>query len=121
MGLCVKFIDVDQTIGPDKVAGNTIIVGVILACRLQQQIRPVGDKRCAVQTGRRLEVITRLLALIAVVIFAPAWAGAAATLALLISSAIATFSVVQKQMKLYREKPTSWVKLARNVLFEIFI
>ena len=63
--------------------------------------------------------IALLLALIAIFFLAPGWAGAAAVIALSISFAISIFLVVHKQMTLYKEKPTSRVRLALNVLFEI--
>ena len=49
----------------------------------------------------------------------PGWAGALTNIVLFISFSIAIYSVVQKQIKLFREKSTSRVKLAWNVLFEI--
>ena len=63
--------------------------------------------------------IALLLALIAIFFLAPAWAATAVRIALIISSAIAIFSAVQKQIQLFREKPTSRVKLVLNVLLEI--
>ncbi|MDQ3007524.1 MAG: hypothetical protein M3R47_19330 [Chloroflexota bacterium] len=63
--------------------------------------------------------VVLLLALIAIFFLAPGWAGAAAGIALIISFAISTFLVVHKQMTLYKEKPTSRARLARNILFEI--
>jgi len=63
--------------------------------------------------------IVLLLALIAIFFLAPGWAGAAASIALFIIFAISIFFVVQKQTTLYKEKPTSRVTLALNVLFEI--
>lgn len=63
-------------------------------------------------------IIAYLSILLLVVLWAPAWAGAITSIVLIVSFAVALFSVLQKQMKEYREKPTSRVKLARNVLFE---
>ena len=63
--------------------------------------------------------IALLLALIAIFFLAPTWAGTAVRIALIISSAIAIFSAVQKQMQLFREKPTSRFKLVLNILLEI--
>ena len=63
-------------------------------------------------------ILAYLPILLITLLFAPGWAGAITSIALIISFAIAIFFVVQKQMKLYREKPTSRIKLARNVLFE---
>ena len=63
--------------------------------------------------------IALLLALIAIFFLAPTWAGTAINIALIISSAIAIFSAVQKQMQVFREKPTSRLKLVLNVLLEI--
>ena len=63
-------------------------------------------------------ILAYLPLLLIALLFAPGWAGVITGLALIFSFAIAMFFVVQKQMKLYREKPTSRVKLARNVLFE---
>ena len=64
-------------------------------------------------------ILVYLPILLIALLLAPGWAGAIISIALFISFAIAIFFVVQKQMKLYQEKPTSRVKLARNVLFEI--
>jgi len=63
-------------------------------------------------------LIAYLSILVIALLLAPGWAGAIISIALFISFAIAIFFVLQKQMKLYREKPTSRVKLACNVLFE---
>ena len=63
--------------------------------------------------------IALLIALIAIFFFSPTLAGTAVSIALIISSAIAIFSAVQKQMQLFREKPTSRLKLVLNVLLEI--
>src|SRR5688572_4175566 len=63
--------------------------------------------------------IALLLALIAIFFLAPTWVGTAVSIALFISSTIAIFSAVQKQMQLFREKPTSQFKLVLNVLLEI--
>jgi hypothetical protein len=63
--------------------------------------------------------IALLLALIAIFFLAPPWAAMAVRVALIISSAIAIFSAVQKQIQLFREKPTGLVKLVLNVLLEI--
>lgn len=63
-------------------------------------------------------ILAYLSILLIALLFIPGWAGAIISIALFISFAIAIFSVVQKQMKLYQENPTSRVKLARNVLFE---
>jgi len=63
--------------------------------------------------------IALLLALIAIFFLAPPWAATAVRIALIISSAIAIFSAVQKQIQLFREKPTGLVKLVLNVLLEI--
>ena len=63
-------------------------------------------------------ILAYLPILLIALLFAPGWAGAITSIVLFISFAIAIFFVVQKQMKLYREKPTSRIKLARNVLFE---
>lgn len=66
-----------------------------------------------------LILITAYLSILLIVsLLVPAWAGAITNIVLFISFAIAIFFVLQKQMKLYREKPTSRIKLARNVLFE---
>jgi uncharacterized protein YacL len=63
-------------------------------------------------------ILAYLSILLIALLFAPGWAGAITSIVLFISFAIAIFFVVQKQRKLYREKPTSRIKLARNVLFE---
>ena len=63
--------------------------------------------------------IALLLALIAIFFLVPAWAGTAVSIALIISSATAIFSAVQKQMQLFREKPTGRFRLVLNVLLEI--
>jgi hypothetical protein len=63
--------------------------------------------------------IALLLALIAIFFLVPAWAGTALSIALITSSAIAIFSAVQKQIQLFREKPTGRFKLVLNVLLEI--
>ena len=67
----------------------------------------------------RILCIALLLALIAIFFLVPAWAGTAVSIALIISSAIAIFSAIQKQMQLFREKPTGGFKLLLNVLLEI--
>src|SRR5688572_6575517 len=64
-------------------------------------------------------IIAYLSILLIASLVVPGWAGALTSIVLFISFAIAIYSVVQKQIKLYQEKPTSRVKLARNVLFEI--
>ena len=67
-----------------------------------------------------LILITAFLSILLIAsLVVPGWAGALTSIVLFISFAIAIYSVVQKQIKLYREKPTSRVKLAWNVLFEI--
>jgi len=63
-------------------------------------------------------ILAYLPILLIALLFAPGWAGAITSIVLFISFAIAIFFVVQKQTKLYRERPMSRVKLARNVLFE---
>jgi len=63
-------------------------------------------------------ILAYLPILLIALLLAPGWAGAIISIALFISFAIAIVPVVQKQIKLYREKPTSRVKLVRNVLFE---
>jgi len=63
-------------------------------------------------------ILAYLPILLIALLFAPGWAGAITSIVLFISFAIAIFFVVQKQMKLYREKPTGRLKLARNILFE---
>ena len=63
--------------------------------------------------------IALLLALIAIFFLVPAWAGTALSIALITSSAIAIFSAVQKQIQLFREKPTGRFRLVLNVLLEI--
>jgi hypothetical protein len=64
-------------------------------------------------------IIAYLSILLIVSLVVPGWAGTLTGIVLFISFAIAIYSVVQKQIKLYGEKPTSRVKLAWNVLFEI--
>ena len=64
-------------------------------------------------------IIAYLSILLIASLVVPGWAGALTSILLFISFAVAIYSVVQKQIKLYREKPTSRVKLARNLLFEI--
>ena len=64
-------------------------------------------------------IIAFLSILLIASLVVPGWAGALTSIVLFISFAIAIYSVVQKQIKLYREKSTSRVKLAWNVLFEI--
>jgi uncharacterized protein YacL len=64
-------------------------------------------------------ILAYLPILLIALLFAPGWAGAITSIVLFISFAIAIFILVQKQTKLYREEPTSQVKLARNVLFEV--
>ena len=63
-------------------------------------------------------ILAYLPILLIALLFAPGWAGAITSIVLFISFAIAIFFVLQKQTKLYRERPMSRVKLARNVLFE---
>ena len=63
-------------------------------------------------------ILAYLPILLIALLFAPGWASAITSIVLFISFAIAIFFVVQKQRKLYQEKRTSRVKLARNVLFE---
>ena len=63
-------------------------------------------------------ILAYLSILVIAVLLAPAWAGTIISIVLFISFALAIFFVVQKQMKLYREKHTSRLKLVRNILFE---
>ena len=63
-------------------------------------------------------ILAYLPILLIALLFAPGWAGAITSIVLFISFAIAIFFVLQKQTKLYRERPMSRVKLARNILFE---
>ena len=63
-------------------------------------------------------ILAYLPILLIALLFAPGWAGAITSIVLFISFAIAIFFVLQKQTKLYRERHTSRIKLARNVLFE---
>jgi len=63
--------------------------------------------------------IVLILMLFAVFFFVPGWAGVTAGIVFSLSVAMTIFSVVQKQKNLFREKPTSGIKLVRNVLFEI--
>ena len=64
-------------------------------------------------------IIAYLSILLIASLVLPGWVSVLTSIVLFISFAIAIYSVVQKQIKLYREKPTSRVKLAWNVLFEI--
>ena len=64
-------------------------------------------------------IIAYLSILLIASLVVPGWAGALTNIVLFISFSIAIYSVVQKQIKLFREKSTSRVKLAWNVLFEI--
>jgi hypothetical protein len=50
-------------------------------------------------------IIAYLSILLIASLVVPGWAGALTSIALFISSAIAIFSAVQKQMQLFREKP----------------
>lgn len=70
-------------------------------------------------TYRTVLSIALILMLLAVFFFAPGWAVITAGIVFSLSMTMMIFSVVQKQKFLYREKPTSGIKLARNVLFEI--
>lgn len=62
--------------------------------------------------------IVFIVALFAVYLFAPLWAGVAAGIIIFIILAMAIFSVVQNQRKLYREKRISRNDLVRNVFYE---
>ena len=64
-------------------------------------------------------IIAYLSILLIALLVVPGWAGALTSIVLFISFSIAIYSVVQKQIRLFREKSTSRVKLAWNVLFEI--
>ena len=67
----------------------------------------------------RVLSIVLILVLFAMFFFVPGWAGVTTGVVFSLSVAMTIFSVVQKQKNLYREKPTSGIKLARNILFEI--
>ena len=62
--------------------------------------------------------IVFIFALFAVYFFAPLWAGVAAGIVIFLILAMAIFSVVQNQTKLYREKRISRNDLVRNVFYE---
>ena len=64
-------------------------------------------------------VIVLILALLATMFFAPGWAGVVAGIIFLLNLTLGIFSIVQNQMKLFREKQISRKVLALNVLYEI--
>jgi len=57
--------------------------------------------------------------LFGVFFFMPGWAGLTVGIMFSLSIAMTIFTVLQKHKNLYREKPTSKIKLARTILFEI--
>jgi len=63
--------------------------------------------------------IVLILLLFLVSLFAPGWAGATAGIVVLLSLGMAIYSVVQKQMRLHREKPIGRTRLILNILSEI--
>ena len=52
-------------------------------------------------------------------LFVPSWAGVVAGVMLSLILTVAIFSVVQNQMKMYREKRISRSQMARNVLYDV--
>ena len=63
--------------------------------------------------------IVLILMLFGVFFFAPGWAGGTAGIVFSLSMATTIFFVLQKHKNLYREKPTSRIKLVCTILFEI--
>ena len=63
--------------------------------------------------------IALILALFAAFFFAPSWAGVISAILFFIILAMAIFSILQNQMKQYREKRISRTRLSFNVLSEI--
>ena len=63
--------------------------------------------------------IVLIFMLFGVFFFMPGWAGVTVGIMFSLSIAMTIFTVLQKHKNLYREKPTSKIKLVRNMLFEI--
>ena len=63
--------------------------------------------------------IVLILMLFGVFFFMPGWAGVTVGIMFSLSIAMTIFAVLQKHKNLYREKPTSKIKLMRTLLFEI--
>jgi len=63
--------------------------------------------------------IVLILTLFGVLFFMPGWAGVTVGIIFSLSIAMTSFTVLQKHKNLYREKPTSKIKLVRTILFEI--
>ena len=63
--------------------------------------------------------IVLILMLFGVLFFMPGWAGVTVGIMFSLSIAMTIFAVLQKHKNLYREKPTSKIKLMRTLLFEI--
>jgi len=57
--------------------------------------------------------------LLATSLFVPGWAGVVAGVILFLILTVAILSVVQNQMKMYREKRISRSQMARNVLYDV--
>jgi len=57
--------------------------------------------------------------LLAASLFVPGWAGVIAGVILFLILTVAILSVVQNQMKMYREKRISRSQMARNVLYDV--
>jgi len=70
-------------------------------------------------TYRTVLSIGLIFMLFAVFFFVPGWAVVTAEIVFSLSVAMMIFSVVQKQRNLYQENPTSGIKFARSILFEI--
>ena len=66
-----------------------------------------------------IPAIVLILALFVAYLFAPGWAGVLAGIIFFSILAVAIFSVVQNQMKLYGEKRINRARLARNIFYEV--
>ena len=70
-------------------------------------------------TSWLIPAIVITFVLLAASLFVPGWAGVVAGVILFLILAVAIFSVVQNQMKMYREKRISRSQMARNVLYDV--
>ena len=70
-------------------------------------------------TNWLIPAIVITFVLLAASLFVPGWAGVIAGVILFLILSVAILSVVQNQMKMYREKRISRSQMARNVLYEV--
>jgi len=69
-------------------------------------------------TNWLIPAIVITFVLLAASLFVPGWAGIVAGVILFLILSVAILSVVQNQMKMYREKRISRSQMARNVLYD---